>query len=119
MKKNMIKILVTLILFILLLCNINMVFAIDTSAFKDVVKVGEGEMGSFATFGGKILYIVQFVGYSVAVIMLAVMGIQYMMSSPNQKADLKSKFVPYAIGAVLLFGGSTLLNIIYRIITQN
>ena len=117
MKKSKFKILFYMVILLIIFLS-NVSFAtIDTSQYKSITQIGESDMGIFRDIGGKILYVVQFVGYSVAVIMLAVMGIKYIISSPEQKADLKTRFTPYAIGAVLLFGGSSILNIIYRIMT--
>lgn len=63
---------------------------------------------SFST----ILGILQAVGMSIAVIMLTIIGIKYIMASPEGKADLKQQLFPYLIGCVLLFAGSWLIGII-------
>lgn len=73
--------------------------------------------GPFAAFGGRIIYLIQYVGYTIAVLVLLGIGIKYMMSSPSEKADLKGRLVPYVIGAVLLFGGVSIISLIYTIIT--
>lgn len=39
-----------------------------------------------------------------------------MMSSPGEKADIKSRLVTYTIGACILFAGVTALGIIYNIV---
>lgn len=59
-----------------------------------------------------IIGILQAVGMSVAVIMLTIIGIKYIMVSPEGKADLKQQLFPYLIGCVLLFAGSGLIGII-------
>ena len=117
MKKNIYRILIICIISFIFLSITGYCLAVGTSQYEGITQIDGTEMGPFATFGGQIVYILQFVGYSVAVIMLTVMGIKYIMSSPNDKADIKSKLVPYIIGAVLLFAGSTMLNIIYNIAT--
>lgn len=116
MKKNMYKFLICFIIAIIIICNFNLVSAVDTEKYKGITTVTASDMGSFANFGGQIIYILQFLGYTVAVIMLAVMGIKYIMSSPNERADIKSRLTPYLIGTLLLFAGSTILNIIYKIV---
>ena len=39
-----------------------------------------------------------------------------MVSSPSEKADVKSRLVLYGIGAIILFAGVTILSIIYDIV---
>lgn len=117
MKKSIYRVLLTFIIVSILISNFNLIFAVDTSKYSGVTKVTSSDMGAFAKFGGQVIYILQFLGYTVAVIMLAVMGIKYIISSPNERADIKSRITPYLIGTLLLFAGSTILNIIYRVVT--
>ena len=67
--------------------------------------------------GGKVLYVTQRVGYAVALITLTILGIRYMYSSTNDKATIKEKLMAYVIGAVILFGFSTVLGIINSFIS--
>lgn len=63
--------------------------------------------------GKQILGVIDAVASVVAVIMLVWIGLKYITSSPAEKADLKDgKLTLYVIGAVLLFGGSRILDII-------
>ena len=114
MKKNKIKLIGVFIIILAVFCIMNNAYAINTAKYEGITQIGE--IGAFGDLGGKIIYILQFVGYTVAVIMLAIMGIKYIMSSPNEKADIKSRLTPYLIGTFILFAGATVLNIIYRII---
>ncbi len=56
--------------------------------------------------------IAQVIGVGVAVIMLIVLGMKYMISAPDDKAQIKKHAVVYIIGAVVLFGASGILQII-------
>ena len=66
------------------------------------------------SLGGKIVGIIQVVGTIVAVIVIMVVGIKYMMGSVEEKAEYKKTMMPYIIGAVLIFAGSTLANVVYQ-----
>ena len=66
------------------------------------------------TVGQKIMGIIQTVGVVVAVVILMVLGIKYMMGSAEEKADYKKTMMPYVIGAVLIFGATTIANMIYN-----
>lgn len=59
--------------------------------------------------------IIQVVGVVVSVVALMIIGIKYMMGSVEDKADYKNTLKPYAIGAFILFTGSLIPGIIYKI----
>ena len=48
----------------------------------------------------------------VAIIGLMVIGIKYMISSPDEKATIKDKLVIYVVGAVIMFSASGLVGLI-------
>ena len=62
-----------------------------------------------------ILGVIQVVGVVVSVIMLMAIGIKYMLGSVEEKSEYKKTLIPYLIGAVLVFSGTTIPNIIYLI----
>lgn len=64
--------------------------------------------------GGEIVGLIQVVGTIVSVGMLIVLGIKYMMGSAEERAEYKKTFLPYFIGAVLIFAASSLTQIIYN-----
>ena len=55
-----------------------------------------------ASVGNTIIGVVQTVGTLAAVVVIAILGIKYMMGSAEEKAEYKKTFVPYIVGAVLL-----------------
>ena len=57
------------------------------------------------------------VGVIVSVITLMVLGIKYMFGSIEEKAEYKKTAIYYIIGAVLIFSGTTVPNILYIITT--
>lgn len=63
----------------------------------------------------KILGLIQIVGVIVSVVMLIAIGIKYMLGSVEEKAEYKETLKPYIIGAFVLFTGTTIPNIIYKI----
>lgn len=69
------------------------------------------------TVGQKIMGIVQTVGVVVAVVILMVLGIKYMMGSAEEKAEYKKTMMPYIIGAILIFGATTIANMVYNFAT--
>lgn len=71
------------------------------------------------TLGGKILGILQTVGIVLSVIILVILGIKYMMGSPEEKAEYKKTMIPYLVGAVLIFLAPTIANTVYTLIKGN
>ena len=66
------------------------------------------------SLGGRIMGILQTVGVVISVVILIVLGIKYMMGSAEEKAEYKKTMMPYIIGAILIFGASTIANMIYN-----
>lgn len=65
---------------------------------------------------GIILGVIQTIGTVSSVIVLMVIGVKYMLGSVEEKAEYKKNFVPYLLGAVLLFTGTLIPQLIYEII---
>ena len=63
----------------------------------------------------KILTAISNVGIVVAVIMLAIIGIKYMIGSVEEKAQYKEDMLPYVIGAFILFSITGLVKILIAI----
>lgn len=111
MKKN-VRILSIVLMAILLLITIgNIAYAVTPTDVTADTSIGATEM---TTLAGKILGALQIFGTLGAVIILAVLGIKYMTASPEGKADYKANMVPYIVGAVLLFGATSIANLVYN-----
>lgn len=90
----------------------NFVYAIDPASIK-ASTAGSG-VSKVQSIGGTILGLVQVVGSVLAVIVLAVIGIKYMMGSTEEKAEYKKTLLPYIIGAVILFAASNLASVVFN-----
>lgn len=64
---------------------------------------------------GIFLGFIQVIGSALALICLMVLGIKYMMGSVEEKAQYKKTLLPYFIGALMVFGISNLLRVVYII----
>ena len=73
---------------------------------------------SAAKIGNQILGIIQVVGIILSVGCLMILGIKYMMGSAEEKAEYKKTFIPYLIGALLLFAASAFAKTIYNWVTN-
>lgn len=74
------------------------------------------EPDGFEEPAGKILGVIRAIGYAVAVGMLLFVGIKYMTSSADEKANTKQMSINYLIGAFIIFGATGIFDIIIRIV---
>ena len=110
---SMKKILAVLVIALLLVSVSSVAFASSTIFDPTDIQASDSDAaGVIQDLSGTILGIVQVVGVAVAVIMLVVLAIKYISAAPSEKADIKKSAFIYIIGALLLFGGVALLNII-------
>lgn len=62
-----------------------------------------------------ILTVITNIGMILAVLMLAILGVKYMLGSLEEKAEYKKDMIPYLVGACLLFGISTIVKVLQQI----
>ena len=79
---------------------------------------GNVQTNDLTKVGNNIVTIIQDVGIVIAVIVLLVIGIKYMMGSASEKAEYKKTMIPYIVGAVLIFAGTSLVRVIYSLSTS-
>jgi type IV secretory pathway VirB2 component (pilin) len=88
------------------------VFAITPGSISPTDPASTSEITDIA---GRILGFLQVVAVALLVVMIAVLGIKYMMGSAEEKADYKKSFVPLVVGALLVFAAVTVANFIYSV----
>lgn len=114
MRKLKVEKIIAIIMIALLVASVSTIVSasgiiVDPS---DIRGQGTGASSAIQTISGDILGVAQVIGVAVAVIMLIVLAIKYISASPEGKAEIKKSAYVYIIGAVLLFGGVFILNII-------
>lgn len=119
MKKS-IKVISTLLLTIMLVASIaGTVLAVDPNTVLNGLNGnGNVQTNDVTKVGNNIVTIIQVVGIVIAVIVLLVIGIKYMMGSASEKAEYKKTMIPYIVGAVLIFAGTSLVRVIYSLSTS-
>ena len=116
MKKS-IKVISTLLLTIMLVASIaGTVLAVDPNTVLNGLNGnGNVQTNDLTKVGNNIVTIIQVVGIVIAVIVLLVIGIKYMIGSASEKAEYKKTMIPYIVGAVLIFAGTSLVKVIYSL----
>jgi len=108
MKKSVV---IILMLVLMIVFASNTVVALNVNQYTNIYENSSEEEG-LRNIGGKVLGIVQVLGTIVSIAMFIVMGMKYMFTSVEEKAEMKKKMFPFLIGAILLFGGTGILTII-------
>lgn len=113
MKKTY-KVISAIAITLMIICMFTNVFA--TSVSIDNVKtkgsIEATSIDSMEKFGGTILKYITNAAMIAAVIMIAVIGIKYMMGSAEEKAEYKKSLLPLLVGAILVFAAATVAKII-------
>ena len=123
MKKEIANIIIVLVLMLVTIFNSNYVLAKgknqaytmnpdDWSVTQDTA-TGASKLQDI---GNAIIGAIRAIGTIVSVAIFAVLGIKYMTGSVEERAEYKKTMVPYLIGALLLFGITSLLGIIVNVV---
>ncbi len=83
--------------------NLNSIYNVDNGGFGDA---------NLQSKVGNILGLIQVIGYVAAVLMAIVIGIKYLLASPDGKAEVKKTLVPYVIGCLILTAGTIVVSAI-------
>ena len=114
LNKKSVRILSIIFLTVVLLMSVgNVVFAAGDAlgGINPTITAPEGG----ADIANKILGILMWVGVAIAVGMLIFLGIKYVTSSPDGKADLKKQLGIYILGFVFIVGATTIVGILANI----
>ena len=113
--KKLIKILPIVMAVMMTIMTASPVFALAFTPNPNTNLNGAGN--SLGSVGNSILGILQIVGSIVAVAVIMVLGIKYMMGSAEEKAEYKKTFIPYIVGAVLLFAGVNIASAVVNMVS--
>ena len=74
--------------------------------------ITDDEVEDIAPRLGNYLWIAMTLGMVTGVAMIAVIGIKFIVSAPEGKAEIKKQAVMYVVGALLIMSGSTFVGIL-------
>ena len=97
-----------------LTCTVTGAVGLDQLQNPDLYKTSTDDNSGALPIANTIVWLIRTVGESIAVVMLLVIGIKYILSSVEEKAEYKQSMWPYVLGAILIFSGSALANVIYQ-----
>lgn len=112
--KRAYKVMSVAIIAVMLVCTLSTtIFATMTPS--SVTAQSTGADSEIASIGGKIFSAIRTAGVVLSVVMLAVLGVKYMMGSAEEKSEYKKSMMPYLIGALLIFGASVIATAVYNL----
>lgn len=117
--KKVIKIIYILIIIAILLTPISVVQAgaINPDDYKPNDLTALDYQKPFA-FAKTILTAITITGVVICVITVMFLGMKYMVGSVEEKAEYKKTMLPIVVGMILLVCTSTIVSIIYNIVSQ-
>lgn len=113
-----------IIMFILVICipNISSAGLIDEGILEGNGFVSSAMQSSLSLNNSIIIEkfqdvfnILTYVGIALSVIVGAILGIQIMISSADEKAKVKESLIPYIIGCIVVFGAFSIWQIVITI----
>ena len=114
MKSKIVKVILLFASILMIFCCLNVYAIKDPLENPNSYKPGTGpEETELLEIGGHMLGVINTVGVVLSVVILMIIGIKYMLGSAEEKAEYKKTMMGYVIGAMLLFGITTIANILY------
>lgn len=127
MKKVFLKVFIIIFIALIAISSISKCYGMDDlingmdpgGNINDVL----GGAGSSATKKVQIISglftTLQIIGTGISIIMVSKLGISYMMSSVDEKAEIKKRAVPIVIGSVLIVATVNILKIVQNIVSES
>lgn len=112
MKRKLITFLVVIVIAMLLIPS-SIYAKMDTS-----INISASAAQSSQTITRRVLGTMQVIGSAISVIALIIIGIRYMVSSTEEKANMKGVIGYYVAGAVLVFATSNIVGFAYQVISS-
>ena len=109
--KKIVKITVPLAIILAMLATTIIGATITTNSITSNKDLGDAGT-KIESVGSRVLTTISNVGIVLSVVMLAIIGVKYMMGSADERAEYKKTLLPYIIGAFLIFGASTVAKIV-------
>lgn len=117
---NKITIILIAVIAIVMCTNATVFAVIDTNKYdpSKITPISSEESEMTGRVVGKILGTIKVIGICIAVIMLTIIGLKYIISSVDEKANYKENMIPYIVGCFLLASATTIPSIVYDLVNK-
>lgn len=105
------------IICLIILLNLNTAIAAPTGqTIYDYFVNGTAKSDlNFTDITNNLLGTIVWIGYAAAVCVILIIGIQFLIATPQKKAQLKEKLWFILVGVIILVAGVTILNVVSTI----
>ena len=113
MKKKVLKICYILLIILSVMTTISRAEGGTTYTEDSFITGRSSDMSEMAAkLVGKQIYLYQIIGSATAICMILALGIKYVVSSVEEKAEIKKHAVVYVVGAIFVFGAVNIVALI-------
>ena len=84
----------------------------ESFAGECIIDSSQGESEGVMAVINDVIGLLQLAGTGISVVTITLLGAKYMLSSVEQKAEIKNRAMPVVIGCVILFGAVNLVAIV-------
>ena len=115
MKKT-IRVLNLILICMMLISSFTVVFAEGSAPANplDGMKPDLTQGSEILTKSEEIIGMLRLVGYFIAVGMMVMIGLKYIQASADEKAEVKSAFIKYLIGALLIVFATNIMSFVFN-----
>lgn len=107
------------IILILLVIGINTFsFAVENPDTFNPGTISDTDAQEAGKLIGNILGTIKVIGICIACVMLTVIGLKYIISSVDEKANYKQNMVPYIVGCLLLTSATVIPSLVYDLVNK-
>ena len=124
MMKGIVKIASTLVLSMMLFVGVATFTPVlattsDTKTIIDTIDKTQStvDTSKVQSIAGQVLSVIRTVAVIAGVILIAVLGIKYMMGSASEKAEYKKSMIPLIVGAIVVMAASQLATMLFTVVS--
>ena len=116
-KLKVCLVIITLMIILILLTPIKS-FCIEAiiTGMQDASTIDGSSSNNITISINKIFSLIRYVGSGISIIVVLMLGIKYMISSVEDKADIKKKAIPIVVGCFIIFATTNIIVIISDIV---
>ena len=116
MKLNA-KMLLTALTILLLVATLSTSVFATTSIINDIKSQAETtnsiDSAEMTATAGKVLKLIRTIAIILGTIVIAVLGVKYMMGSVEEKAEYKKSFIPLVVGILVIMAATSIATLLF------
>lgn len=116
MRKSIKLLSVLMMVALITMSVVSPVFASNSSVINGI-KIQSGNTQSMQELAGKVLGFIRNIALIGGVVIIAVLGLKYMMGSLEEKSEYKKSMIPLVVGIVVVMSATTIAKLLFDTFT--